>query len=128
MRCQQAFSKPCLVNLISKDTHLVFSIPGSFVIGRYSSGSHVKSSRSQWQCQGHLQRYRSRSGIQPSRGWYRKRCYTGIVLILSRLIIPPANFVCGGYYTPPKLCLWWVYCFHVVRACVRPSVRNVLFP
>ena len=45
------------------------------------------------------------------------------------VIIPPANFVCGG-----------VYCFHVVRACVcvcvracvrpcvRPSVRNVLFP
>ena len=31
-------------------------------------------------------------------------------------------------YTPCKLCLWWVYCFHVVRACVRPSVRNVLFP
>ena len=25
-RCQQVFSKPCLVNLISKDTHLVFSI------------------------------------------------------------------------------------------------------
>ena len=25
-RCQQAFSKLCLVNLISKDTHLVFSI------------------------------------------------------------------------------------------------------
>ena len=25
-RCQQAFSKPCLVNMISKDTHLVFSI------------------------------------------------------------------------------------------------------
>ena len=25
-QCQQAFSKPCLVNLISKDTHLVFSI------------------------------------------------------------------------------------------------------
>ena len=24
--CQQAFSKPCLLNLISKDTHLVFSI------------------------------------------------------------------------------------------------------
>ena len=24
--CQQAFSKPCLVNLISKETHLVFSI------------------------------------------------------------------------------------------------------
>ena len=24
--CQQVFSKPCLVNLISKDTHLVFSI------------------------------------------------------------------------------------------------------
>ena len=25
-RCQQAFSKLCMVNLISKDTHLVFSI------------------------------------------------------------------------------------------------------
>ena len=25
---------------------------------------------------------------------------------------------------PRKLCLWWVYCFHVVR----PSVRNALFP
>ena len=24
-RCQQAFSQPCLVNLISEDTHLVFS-------------------------------------------------------------------------------------------------------
>ena len=28
------------------------------------------------------------------------------------IFLPPANFVCGG-----------VYCFHVVRACVRPSVR-----
>ena len=39
---------------------------------------------------------------------------------LLALVIPPANFVCGG-----------VYCFHVVRPCVRPSVcpsvRNVLF-
>ena len=26
LRCQQAFSKPRLINLISKDTHLVFSI------------------------------------------------------------------------------------------------------
>ena len=26
MLVEQAFSKPCLVNLISKDTHLVFSI------------------------------------------------------------------------------------------------------
>ena len=25
-RCQKALSKPCLVNLISKDTHVVFSI------------------------------------------------------------------------------------------------------
>ena len=32
------------------------------------------------------------------------------------------------YYTPRKLCLWWVYCFHVVRLSVRPSVRNILFP
>ena len=29
-RCQHAFSKPCLVNLISKDTHLVFSISHLF--------------------------------------------------------------------------------------------------
>ena len=27
LRCQREFSKPCLVNLISKDTRLVFSIP-----------------------------------------------------------------------------------------------------
>ena len=26
VECQQAFSKPCLVNLILKDTHLVFPI------------------------------------------------------------------------------------------------------
>ena len=24
LQCQQAFSRPCLVNLISKDTHLVY--------------------------------------------------------------------------------------------------------
>ena len=29
---------------------------------------------------------------------------------------------CSNYYTPHKLCLWWVYCFHVVRVCVRLSV------
>ena len=29
-QCQQGFSKPCLVNLISKETHLVFSINHSF--------------------------------------------------------------------------------------------------
>ena len=27
----------------------------------------------------------------------------------------------GPYYTPRKLCLWWVYCFHV-RPSVRPSI------
>ena len=32
-------------------------------------------------------------------------------LFVVFFIIPPANFVCGG-----------VYCFHVVRPCVRPSV------
>ena len=30
--CQQVFSKPCLVNFISKDTHLVFSISGAYHI------------------------------------------------------------------------------------------------
>ena len=29
---------------------------------------------------------------------------------------------------PRKLCLWWVYCFHVVCASVCASVPNVLFP
>ena len=28
LRCQQACSKPCMLNLLSKDTHLVFSILG----------------------------------------------------------------------------------------------------
>ena len=42
----------------------------------------------------------------PSKLFVKYRCDKNI-------IIPPANFVCGG-----------VYCFHVVR----PSVRNVLFP
>ena len=26
LQCQQTFSKPCLINLISKDTHLVYSM------------------------------------------------------------------------------------------------------
>ena len=30
------------------------------------------------------------------------------------------------FYTPCKLCLWWVYCFHVVRVCVRACIRKVL--
>ena len=33
-RCQQALSKPCLVNLISKDTHLVFDIFSVAVVRR----------------------------------------------------------------------------------------------
>ena len=32
------------------------------------------------------------------------------------IFIPPRKL------SPRKLCLWWVYCFHVVRASVRPSV------
>ena len=36
------------------------------------------------------------------------------------------------FYTPRKLCLWWVYCFHVVRACVCvcvcASVRAAVRP
>ena len=30
VECQQGFSKPCLVNLISKDTHLIFSIYANY--------------------------------------------------------------------------------------------------
>ena len=33
----------------------------------------------------------------------------------------PANFVC--LYPPRKLCLWWVYCFDVVRASISMSIR-----
>ena len=33
-RCQQALLKPCLVNLISKDTHLVFDIFSAAVVRR----------------------------------------------------------------------------------------------
>ena len=30
----------------------------------------------------------------------------------------------GSFVIPPrKLCLWWVYCFHVVRLCIHASVR-----
>ena len=38
-RCQQAFSKPCLVNLISKDTHLVFSISRQALLCQQASQS-----------------------------------------------------------------------------------------
>ena len=33
----------------------------------------------------------------------------------------------GFYYTPRKLCLWWVYCFHVVCASVSLSVTLCFF-
>ena len=45
-----------------------------------------------------------------------------IRLLRCVFIIPPANFVCRGYT---------VFTLSVrasVRACVRPSVRNALFP
>ena len=32
------------------------------------------------------------------------------------------------YYTLRKLCLWWVYCFHGDRACVRVCVRPCIRP
>ena len=38
--------------------------------------------------------------------------------LMSFLVIPPANFVCRGYN---------VFTLSV-RPCVRPSVRNALFP
>ena len=49
---------------------------------------------------------------------------TAIAVIVSYPIISHPDF---GFYTPRKLCLWWVYCFHVrpcVCASVRVSVRN----
>ena len=41
------------------------------------------------------------------------------------------KFIRGGHIViipPRKLCLWWVYCFHVVCASVQASVRNIWFP
>ena len=34
--------------------------------------------------------------------------------------------VIKSHYTPRKLCLWRVYCFHVVRPSIHPCVRDVL--
>ena len=41
---------------------------------------------------------------------YLPNCFTTLMYVKKNVIIPPANFVCGG-----------VYCFHV-RLCVHPSV------
>ena len=32
------------------------------------------------------------------------------------------------HYTPRKHCLWWVYCFHVIRPCVCPCVLPSVRP
>ena len=40
-RCQQAFSKLCLVILVSKDTHLVFYIKG--VLKKVSKGAKIRN-------------------------------------------------------------------------------------
>ena len=37
------------------------------------------------------------------------------------------NFGKNTIYTPHKLCLWRVYCFHLVRLSVLASVHDVLF-
>ena len=50
---------------------------------------------------------------------YKKTRTSGICMYINLLIT---------LYTPCKLCLWWVYCFHVVRACVRPCVHPSVRP
>ena len=86
---------------------------------------------------------------------YSKTCLEPFLNGVSGLVIDEWGIVtatqvmlnCVTLYTPCKLCLWWIYCFHIVspclhpcvRACVRASVtfvslmlcafvRNVLFP
>ena len=50
--------------------------------------------------------------------YIRQHFLQGVMFNISLvLVIPPANFVCGG-----------VYCFHVVRACVRVCVRPSVCP
>ena len=54
----------------------------------------------------------------------KKICVPTLPYLKFQTGYPKHNY----FYTPRKLCLWWVYCFHVVRPCVRAFVRNVLFP
>ena len=48
-RCQQAFSKPCLVNLISKDTHLVFYMYWQPKLERFLLTSRMLGITEYWQ-------------------------------------------------------------------------------
>ena len=46
--CQQSFSKPCLVNLISKDTHLALSLYSTVAavistVATHKSTTHLKT-------------------------------------------------------------------------------------
>ena len=51
---------------------------------------------------------------------------TLLCLIDMQIIIPPANFVCGGYYPPQTLfvvvCGGYTVFTLSIRPCVRPSV------
>ena len=42
------------------------------------------------------------------------------ILELTKVISMIIDSISAYYYTPHKVCLWWVYCFHVVRGCVHP--------
>ena len=82
-----------------------------------------KKSRENWSLRASRVGHCSSSRISPT------------LLVLRHLLqVQRAAVLCtfSTCYTPRKLCLWWVYCFHVVRPCVRayirPSVRNALFP
>ena len=56
-----------------------------------------------------------------------------LVTTLAPSLYPPANFGCGGYTVfilPPAnfVCGEYTVFTLSLRLCVRPSVRNVLFP
>ena len=59
-------------------------------------------------------------------------CFLNILKSHCWIFIKPCKHVhickTNTLLYPRKLCLWWVYCFHVVRVCVRPCVRLSVHP